>query len=246
MLTPILSASHAGQPEMLAEVYQQVETSRLEFFKNQVPLLRALAEKQGLPHEQIVFFFEEGTVLSSVKKLIAEEEIDLIIMGTNGASGFQKSFIGTNTVAVINNVKLPVLAIPGHAKYQPIKNIAFTTLFRDKDEPALQEVISIAEALKSKIYCVNVMGNINAPGDLLYYGETWSRKFKSADLDFVFLEKRQSVEDTIHAFIRENNMDLLAIVKRNRSFFDRLINASLSNKFAFHAETPILVFHEDN
>lgn len=243
--TPVLSATHAGQPEMLADVYQQVELSKFDYFKKQAPGLHELAEKNNLDNSKLVFLFEEGTVVSSVRKVLKTEDIRMVVMGTYGASGFTEKFIGTNTVAVIQNIQQPVLAIPDGAKYKPIKKIVFTTLFRDKDIAALDEVVQMADLFGAEVYCTHVLDDAEDPRNALLYGEDWSRKFQSKQLDFIFLEKKGNVENTINSFLKENNVDLLAIVKRNRSFFDRLVNSSLSNKFAFHSNTPILVFHEE-
>lgn len=244
-VTPILSATHAGQPEMLADVYQQVELSKFDYFKKQAPALHELAQKNGLDSSKIVFLFEEGTVVSSVRKVLKTEDIRMVVMGTYGASGFTEKFIGTNTVAVIQNISQPVLAIPNGAKYAPIKKIAFTTLFREKDIAALEEVADIADLFGAAVYCTHVMNDASHPDNALLYGEDWGKKFTGKHLDFVFLEKKETIESTINNFLTENNIDLLAIVKRNRNFFDRLVNSSLSNKFAFHSNTPILVFHEE-
>lgn len=244
-VTPVLSATHAGQPEMLADVYQQVELSKFDYFKKQAPALRDLAEKSGLDYSKLVFLFEEGTVVASVRKIVKTEDIRLVVMGTYGASGFTEKFIGTNTVSVIQNITQPVLAIPAGAKYLPIKKIAFTTLFREKDLPALEEVVAISELFGAEIYCTHVMEDVNNPAPALLYGEDWGKRFVGKKVDFVFLEKTVNVETTINNFIKENKIDLLAIVKRNRNFFDRLVNSSLSNKLAFHSSTPILVFHEE-
>ncbi len=244
-VTPILSATHAGQPEMLADVYQQVELSKFDYFKKQAPALRELAEKNGLDYEKLIFLFEEGTVVSSVRKVVKTEDVRLVVMGTYGASGFTEKFIGTNTVAVIQNVQQPVLAIPAQAKYAPIKKVAFTTLFREKDLAALEEVVHMASLVNAEVYCTHVMDDSSNPAKALLYGEDWGKKFQGKGLDFVFLEKKENVESTINTFLAENHIDVLAIVKRNRNFFDRLINSSLSNKFAFHSDIPILVFHEE-
>ena len=88
------------------------------------------------------------------------------------------------------------------------------------------------------------MNNANYLPDVLMQSDEWGKVYNDANLEFIFLDKNGSVENTVNKFIEENNIDVLAIVKRNRSFFDRLINSSLSNKFVFHSEIPIWVFHE--
>lgn len=243
-IPPVLSSAHAGQPDMLSTVYQEIENSRHEYAQRKNRALVELAKKENIPTENIEFRFEHGTVLGSVKEVISNEEISLIVMGVHGASGFNGEFMGSNTTSVIRNVQLPVLAIPLKAQYKPIQKIGFTTLFKDKDFPALEQIVEISSFVNAKVYCVNVKNNSSNPSDVLYNAENWNKTFEENKLEFVFLEKQNSVEETITRFILDNNLDVLAIVRRNRNFFDRLISSSLSSKLTFHAEIPIFVFHE--
>lgn len=243
--TPVLSFSHAGQPALVADVYNEIALSKFDFFKKRTPELHLLAEEHGLNHDKIIFLFKEGTVLDTVKRVAKREQIDLIVMGTLGASNFQQKFIGTNTVGVIKNTRLPVLCVPAESDLTEIQKIAFTTLFRAKDREALEEILDFADLFKAQVYCTHVMQDGNSTTDILQYSREWRKSFDKRNLEFIFLEKQDSLEETIYNFIRENKIDLLAIVKRNRGFFDKLISTSLSNNLAFHAKTPILVFHEE-
>lgn len=241
---PVLSFSHAGQPSALEEVYTEISLTKFDFYKKRVPEFHKMAEEQGLRYDNVIFIFEEGAVLDSIRQVTLRENIDLIVMGTLGASGLGQKIIGTNTVSVIENTKVPVLCIPQQAPITDIKKIAFTTLFRNRDREALQEVVNIAKVFDAQLYCTHVVQDGKSPVDILQYSEEWRKTFRHANLDFVFLEKTKNVEHTIQEFIQENDINILAVVKRNRGFFDRLVSTSLSNNLAFHAQTPILIFHE--
>ncbi|MCA5004913.1 universal stress protein [Sphingobacterium bovistauri] len=241
---PVLSAAHAGQPDMVSSVYQEIENSRSQYATRKNNELVELAKTANIKADNIHFIFEIGTVLSSVKKVIDNEDISLVVMGVYGDSTFQGDIMGSNTTSVIRNIKLPVLAIPLNAKYKPIEKIGFTTLFKEKDFPALEQIVEISSLVNAKVYCVNVKTNTNNTSDVLLQSEKWTKTFKEKDLNFVFLEKGDSVEETVNHYILDNNIDVLAIVRRNRNFFERLISSSLSTKLTIHAEIPIFVFHE--
>ncbi len=243
--TPVLSSSHAGQPDLVSDVYQQIELSKFDFFRRQAPVLRQLAEDNQLDHSRITFIFEEGTVPQTIKKVVEAEQIKLVVMGTLGATGLQRAIMGSNTVSVINNTHIPILVIPEQTSFAAIKKVAFTTLFREKDRTALQEAIRLASYVDAQIYVVHIMEENSSPADILQYSEEWRKSFNNSNLEFIFLEKSGTVEQTLQDFIAENQIDLLAVVKRNRNFFDRLIRSSLSNNLAFHTTTPVLVFHEE-
>lgn len=245
-LAPVLSTTHGGKPELLDNLYEEIELSKFDIYKKNVTELRKLATENNLDSSKSIFLFEEGPLLSSIKKTITKEDIYAIVMGTTGSSGVAKAIIGTNTVDVIKNVKKPVLVIPKDAQFKAIEKVAFTTLFREKDKPALQEIVKISQKIRFEVYCINVLNNPDYITDVLMKSEEWAKSYDQANLEFVFLESTGSVENTINVFLEENNVDILTVVKRNRGFFDRLINSSLSNQFAFHSQIPTWIFHEEN
>lgn len=244
-MTPVLSTTHGGQPELLQNIYDEIELSKFDKFKTNVAGLRTLAADNNLNADNIIFLFEEGPLVSSVKKIVEKEDIYAVVMGTMGATGISKSMIGTNTVDVIRNIRKPVLAIPKEARYKPIEKVTFTTLFREKDKPALAEIINLGQKIPFETYCLNVINNRDYLTDVLMQADEWGKIYDKSNLEFVFLEEEGNVENTINKFLKENNIDILAIVKRNRNFFDRLIYSSLSNQFVFHSHIPIWVFHEE-
>ena len=63
-----------------------------------------------------------GNLITTLKKIIAVQQPDLIVMGTKGASGLKKILIGSNTVNVIANTKVPVLVIPEVARFENFLN----------------------------------------------------------------------------------------------------------------------------
>ena len=76
--------------------------------------LKELLEKinETLPNERHTFitialydFF-----VDSIKREVQDKHIDLIIMGTKGASGLKKVSLGSNTGDVITKVQCPLLA----------------------------------------------------------------------------------------------------------------------------------------
>ncbi|MGO1521259.1 MAG: universal stress protein [Sphingobacterium sp.] len=243
-LEPVLSATHGGQPEMLGQVYQNIELSQFERYKKKSQELRDVAEKMNLTDVELVFLFEEGPVATVVKNIVERERIHLVVMGTHGESGFLSKLIGTNTVSVIRSVKNPVLAVPPHAQFQGIKRALFTTLFRERDKSALKEMLLMSKAVGAKIDCLHVL-QANQVSDVLVQTEQWQHDFHDENIEYVLIDEVESIENTIANYILENNIDILGVVKRNKNFFDRLFNSSVSNNLALHSKVPILVFHEE-
>jgi len=57
-----------------------------------------------------------GFVHDELQHFVKRHDIDLIVMGTTGASGLQEIFIGSNAASVVSKSEVPVMVIPHLAK----------------------------------------------------------------------------------------------------------------------------------
>ena len=64
---------------------------------------------------QFIALEEYGNLIDHIKKTVESKKIDIIVMGTKGATGLKTSFLGTNTGNVITKVVCNVLVIPENA-----------------------------------------------------------------------------------------------------------------------------------
>jgi nucleotide-binding universal stress UspA family protein len=91
----------------------------------------------------LVFY---GYFTDTVNRVVKDKNIDLILMGTKGATGLKKATIGSNTGDVITKVKCPLLALPENAVYEKLKEIAFPTDFRfGNDFNALDTLLELVK-----------------------------------------------------------------------------------------------------
>lgn len=72
-----------------------------------------------------VVLTEEGNVADIVIKISLLNHIDLIVMGSHGASGYRDGFIGNNTYNVIKHAACPVLSVPARKRLNGLRRILF-------------------------------------------------------------------------------------------------------------------------
>jgi hypothetical protein len=82
-------------------MYESIELSNFEHFKQIMPKLHKIAEERNLGAIEMNHILMDGDLLISIKKVIEQENIDFVVMGTKGATGWFDSIIGTNTGSVI-------------------------------------------------------------------------------------------------------------------------------------------------
>lgn len=233
--------SYEGYSAYISEVYETIELNNFENFKDYIPELRKIAEEHQLEAVKMSHVLDEGDLVLAIKRLVKKEKINLIVMGTKGASGLKETFIGSNAGAVIKKIPVTSLIVPAKAKFEDIKTIGFTTRFRTKDHAALLQVLEFAKLMKAKVKCLYVRTFDSDVKESKI--DKWRADFKKEPVEF-FVIPHDDVKQTIFDFLSHQNIDMLAMLTYKRSFLEGLFNQSLTKKLSYHSEIPLLAFHE--
>lgn len=228
-------------PENYNVLFDSLQLSEFDMFKEEIPKLRAIAEERKLDHIKMSHRLMDGTLLYNIKKAIKEEKIDFIVMGTSGATGWEAFFLGTNTGNVLTAVDVPVLSVPSDAKFNKIETIGFTTRYRAKDKKALKDVLKIAKKTNAKVKCLYVKTSDSdiSPSTI----QEWEEEFSDEPIQFSVIPS-DDVHDTILDFILFKDIDVLAMLTYKRNFFVELFKPSLTQKFSNRLGIPVLAMHE--
>lgn len=225
-----------------AEVYENLEVSSSNQFDEELKKLYDLAKDHDAKNIAINHIMMAGNLIDNIKLAVQQENIDFVVMGTNGASGWFDSLVGTYTSEVISDLSVPVMSVAHDAQFEKMDTIAFTTRYKEKDILALEEVLAIAKRINAKVKCLYVKtSDSEVSKDTLAIWESHFKKEKN--LDF-FIIPSDDVSQTIEEFLVNHTIDLLAMVTYKRSFFANFFTTSTAQKMSLHLKTPVLALHE--
>jgi nucleotide-binding universal stress UspA family protein len=197
-------------------------------------------------------FFKGLRVIESIQfqhafsGIISESEknmIDLIVMGSQGASGLQEMFIGSNTEKVVRRSKVPVLVIKKGVDDFVVKDMIFASDFNKESKSTFHRVISFAELFDAKIHLlyINTIHNFNTTKNI----ESRMANFMD-DFDFdnytTNIYNDISIEKGILSYARDIDADLIALNTHGRSGLSQLFNGSIGQELANHALRPVITF----
>lgn len=186
-----------------------------------------------------------GFVGDEVCTFAEQNNIDLIIMGTTGASGIAEILIGSNAATVVSKSHTPVLVVPPSTTYNHLSRIVYATDYNEPEFPAVMRLTYFAELYDCPLDIIHVESDFdkyfNAENNFFKKNKG---KLSYPKLTFKTLPKGDVVS-TINSYVEENNADLLVMAKHNRNFFDRLFHRSLSKKMAYHTHVPLLILFKE-
>ncbi|ULC57893.1 universal stress protein [Flaviramulus sp. BrNp1-15] len=185
--------------------------------------------------------------IESIRKHVEEKNIDIIVMGTKGASGLKKIIMGSNTGDVITKVKCTTLAVPEDAEFVKLNEMAFPTDFSlNYDIQILQPLTDILEHYEAILRILHISKkntdlNIEQKRNRELLGDYFNDKKHS----FHYLTNKK-VEDAIQCFVESRDINMICMVAKNLNYFQQILFHSKIEEISYHTEIPFLVLHEKN
>ena len=124
----------------------------------------------GVPIETVVC---EGPVVTEILEQVSATRADLIVMGTHGASGFERLVLGSVAEKVLRKARCPVLtvprALPDAVPAGPVvfKHIVCAVDFSDCSLAALKYALSLAQEAGGQLSVVHVLTSQLVPDAML-------------------------------------------------------------------------------
>tara|TARA_R110000868_G_scaffold342697_1_gene603591 strand:- start:330 stop:1160 length:831 start_codon:yes stop_codon:yes gene_type:complete len=182
----------------------------------------------------------------SIEKAVIKFNIDLIIMGTKGATGTKKFLLGTNAVHLIDTISIcPVLVVPEDFNFKEPKEIAFPTDFnRCYTEKELEPLKLLADLYNAIIRIVHI--NVEEELDGIQQYNLIVLKSYLVDYEHSFHWMPEYAKKTIEIkdFITELEINMLAMVNYKHDFMEKLIKEPVIKKIGRQPIVPFLVIPE--
>lgn len=200
----------------------------------------------GLLYEYVL---EQGEAVDVISNIVNEKEVDLIVMGTKGASGLAGYIFGSVTASVIEKSNCPVMAIPESASLnKPIKKITYATDYQKNDIRNIEKIIELAEPVRAQVNIIHISGDETSSDEEMKLMSQFMKKVNDVvsynNLSFQVLHGRD-VEEELEKYIADESTDMLMLSTHSRSFFDRLFEKSITKEVALKAKIPLVAFHSN-
>ena len=195
---------------------------------------------KDLDIEETVSF--EG-VMDGIIDASEKNNVDMIIMGSHGSSGFEELFIGSNAEKIVRTSKKPVLVVKEECDIYNIKDFVYATNFDDEDRDSLKSAYDFSKLIGAKLHLVWV----NTANGFKTTKDTQDKM--NHFLEGMHLENHTlniyndvTVEKGIFNFADSVNAGLIGISTHGRRGISHFINGSLSEDVVNHAKRPVLTF----
>jgi nucleotide-binding universal stress UspA family protein len=195
---------------------------------------------EGIKVHETVEFHE---AFEGIMDIAEDKNCDLIVMGSHGASGMKEVFIGSNTEKVVRHSHIPVLVIKKEHENFQAKDFVFATDFTEDMKKPFMSAARFAEKLGARIHLVyvNTASKFKTSMDLEEIMDDFTKDLDITDFT-LNVHNDVSIERGIMNFAKMKNADIIGIATHGRKGLAHLLNGSLSEDLANHADRPVVTF----
>jgi nucleotide-binding universal stress UspA family protein len=239
---------HAYQDEIYAEtslINQETleKATKLISDKSQEQLeniLKKINEISPNPRHTYNIISSNSMLMDEADKIVDDENIDIIVMGTRGKTNDRKLTFGTHTLQVLKYVQCPVLAIPENFKYTQPKHILFPTdymiPYKRRELKLLCEMVSPYRAVIDMLYISkNDKLSLRQEDNLKFIKEGLCKN----SLNYKTI-KEKNITNTIYKYLKENKINLLVMINTRHSFLESILFLSTIDKISLYIDIPFL------
>ena len=184
-----------------------------------------------------------GFALDSIINYSESNKVDLIIMGTRGASGLKEVVFGSITASVIEKASCPVLAVPEKAPFKGINKIVFATDLENAEDDTRTKIIEFAKSFDAHLEVLYIQTELEIDEEKDKIFEHINENVDYPKTSF-HIEVFQDIEEGIEKFVKRHNPDVLAMITHKRGAIEKLFHRSITKKMAYHSQLPLLAFHD--
>lgn len=187
-----------------------------------------------------------GIFFTELKQVCEAVQPYAIAFGCQGTTAAQRFIWGGHTVYAMQHLPWPVLAIPPNIKYTGIQKIGLACDFIKviPNTPA-NKIKALVKEFNASLHVLNTDAKETFSPSLVFETGMLQEMLETVKPFYHFIASDR-VDEGINAFAAANSLDLLIVLPKRHSFFDKLLHESHTKQLALHSKIPVLALHEDS
>lgn len=223
----------------LKDFNESVAIEEFEHFKDQINLLKRIAVENHLGDIEVNYALRESDyVVEAILQESKEDDADLVVMGTTGASGMKEIFFGSVASKVMETSACPVMIIPDTANYRGIEKIGLTLEYKPGEMELIDKALAITRRLGAQLHCLHV--DVYDPERVKVKTLEYKKAFAhEPDIRF-HVYNELDVEKGILEFMKFNQFDMVIMRVHHQSVLKELFSYSVAKRVAYHSDIPLI------
>ncbi len=182
-----------------------------------------------------------GVFKDELENICNAEKPYFVVIGCQGKNAAERIIFGGHAISTIKgSSSWPLIAVPINAVYKSIKNIGLSYDFKeDLKMHVVEEIKLLVQDFKATIHILNAAREDEFNTEFVHLSRKIEEHFAPLEVKYHFFGTN-NIDDNVIEFADKNEIDLLIVLPKHRSFLDRLLHKSLSKQMVLHSHIPVM------
>ena len=185
----------------------------------------------------------KGNPAEEIEIAVTNYNIDIVIMGTHGASGFNEYFIGSNAHKTIKKCHCPVLTVQVDSKKIGFHDIVLPIENTHHSLEKVNKTIDFAKLYAAKIHLLGIHHKIEDATEkqfeLMLENVEMVISHAGLSYDRTIVKGDNLAEQTLK-YATKNNADLIVVLTDHESELNDSLLGALAKQMVNHSKIPVL------
>jgi nucleotide-binding universal stress UspA family protein len=202
-------------------------------------LVEGLKETYNNPNHTFEIIVDFDVFTDAISQAVKSKGIDIIVMGSNGATGAQEIVFGSNTIKVMRHVVCKTLIVPTAYTFKSISNFLLPLQFNDVLHSKQLDIINnFIQNYKLKLHVLRVCSKDNKT-DTVLRDKKVIKKFNC----YYSVEEELTFYQAVKVYLETNTIDMTGLIVHDKTFIQRLFTESPAVELSKIIKLPLMIFH---
>lgn len=225
-------------PEQIQQIQAQTLLEEKANYKKALEVLYQIAIDGGLTEIKKSSRLVQGHAIEAILSVAADEDVDLIVMGTKGETDAQDKLIGSVASEILESSEVPVLVVPSGAPFDgKIDRLGIATELTRSERKSLDWALQFGAHFHAQLYCVYV--DTALVEQYLHRMDELKADYRHKPVEFHVIDG-VNVATELQEFVESQRLDLLVMTLKKRNFLQQFFDYSIAEEMRMYQKTPIL------
>jgi len=197
------------------------------------------------PQVELSHRMEDVDLSIGVNAICQSEEIDLVVLGITGQTGFAKILVGSNAITLMDLCNKPMLIVSHKVVPAVPKNVLATTDLKEVDRKLeLFNLDQVLETFHAQLYVLNVAKKEGSAADLAEELKNLHERLDKYHPTYDYIS-HDDIVTGITEYAKEKHIDLILSFHKKQGLLASLFKTSISKKIAWNGAANLLVIPMD-
>ena len=200
--------------------------------------------KYGTIHHTIV----NGKVSTAIAEVAKRELAPMIVIGTNGASGFEKFFIGSQAARIVQDSPCPVLTMrQGYNFHKRLERIVVPLRVNSNSRQKVPPAATMAKIFDSEVHILGLLDLKEEEAALRTYIGQSIDFLEREGVDYQFeIRTYSTYSDTVLKYADDIKADLVIINTEQDRVISQFFLGTNAQQVVHKSQIPVLCIHPED